>query len=706
MTGDDRGSLSALLDAKSVVMIGVSTRAGSVGRQALRTLRRFRFAGDVAIVHPRESEIDGTPAYRTLDAVPFAVELVMVFTPAAGVVEVLERCVREGVGAAIVFSSGFADVGDAALADGLRIFLQTNAIRVLGPNCQGIINTRSQLAASFTNAASAKVLGEPTPIGYVGQSGALGGSVFDLLRERGLSPSFWASSGNQVDVSVTELAQWAVRERVVELLIIYLEQVPPADELRDLGRSASEAGLRLVVVRSGVSAAGRAAVASHTGSLVPTDKAFDLLCQELGILVLEDLSQAVDLATAWQARLRGRGVGIVTTSGGAGSLAADALDRHGLVVSSLATTTGAALAECLPGFAALQNPVDVTAQLLLTEPGRFREVCQIVARDKGVDHVLVVITVVVGQIARGFAEAVSRLRMEDGVSVSVVYLASHDRTQEVRGMLAAAGVPVFDGLETAARALSGAAPVLDGNHCRTNRDDSGVADELEIVLSEWRGREILDRHRVPRPAGELATSEAEAVAFARRLPGPLVFKVQSAALTHKSEAGGIRLRVDPERAAQTYREMIDSVRALAGDIAIDGVLVQQMFSGQFELLVGVQGPRNGYPPVVTVGAGGVTVEIHADVSSGLAPLDHDGAERLLRSLRSWPLFAGFRGRAPLDHQAAAAAVAAISELGASFGDRLIDLEVNPLLVGSAGTGSCAADFVLRLRADAEEDGRV
>jgi len=236
-------SLTALLEPRSIALAGVSARKGSVGRQALRTLRRFGFAGDVAIVHPHETEIDETPAYPSFAEVPHGIDLVMIFTAAADVPSVLAQAADAGAGAAIVFSAGFGESANGDLDAEIRQIAARTGIRVLGPNCQGIINTRSGTAASFTNAASAPYLGAIAQIGYVGQSGAVGGSVFDLLRERGLRPAFWASTGNQLDIDMTEVASWAVREGVARFLVLYIEQIPPARQWEALCVSARDAGV-------------------------------------------------------------------------------------------------------------------------------------------------------------------------------------------------------------------------------------------------------------------------------------------------------------------------------------------------------------------------------------------------------------------------------------------------------------------------------
>lgn len=691
-------ALTALLEPRSIALAGVSARKGSVGRQALRTLRRFGFTGDVAIIHPRETEIDETPAYRGFAEVPHGIDLVMIFTAAGDVPSVLAQAADSGAGAAIVFSAGFGESTNGELDAEIRQITARTGIRVLGPNCQGIINTRSGAAASFTNAASAPDLGAIAPIGYVGQSGAIGGSVFDLLRERGLRPAFWASTGNQLDIDVTEVASWVVSEGVARFLVLYIEQIPPARQWEALCAGARDAGVTLALLRSGLSDAGRAAIASHTGSLVPSDKAFELIGERYGVIPVASVEAAVGLAGAWSCHPPGVRLGIVTTSGGAGGIAADLAEAYGLRTGRLSERTRERLREVLPGFAAVGNPVDVTAQLLLTDPEAFRDVCRLVARDPGVDHLVVIMTVVVGVIAERFAAAVSALQAEDGISVSVVYIASHDRTQVTRAALAAAGVAVFDDIQAMVQALSAITRVTGPGRQAEPAPPAPHAGEQDAeIVTEWAGRQLLDSFGIDRPAGLLATSAAEAERIAAQLGDGLVMKVQSAQLLHKSEAGAVRVGVAPGAAAAAYGELVAAARQYAPEAVIDGVLVQRMAQPGIELLVGVQGPRDGYPPVITVGAGGLAVEIFADVATAIVPLDEAAALTLLRRLKVWPLLAGYRGRAGADVGHVARAIARIGDLAVSVGDRLIDLEINPLIVHESGSGADAVDFLARLR---------
>jgi acetate---CoA ligase (ADP-forming) len=691
-------ALTALLEPRSIALAGVSARKGSVGRQALRTLRRFGFAGEVAIIHPRETEIDETPAYRGFADVPHGIDLVMIFTAAADVPSVLAQAADAGAAAAIVFSAGFGESTNAELDAEIRQIAGRTGIRVLGPNCQGVINTRSGAAASFTNAASAPDLGAIAPIGYVGQSGAIGGSVFDLLRERGLRPAFWASTGNQLDIDVTEVASWVVREGVARFLVLYIEQIPPARQWEALCAAARDAGVTLALLRSGLSDAGRAAIASHTGSLVPSDKAFELIGERYGVIPVASVEATVALASAWSCHPPGVRLGIVTTSGGAGGIAADLAEAYGLRTGRLSERTRERLGDVLPGFAAVGNPVDVTAQLLLSDPEAFRDVCRLVARDPGVDHLVVIMTVVVGVIAERFAAAVSALRAEDGISVSVVYIASHDRTQVTRAALAAAGVAVFDDIQAMVQALGAITRVTGPGREAEPAPPAAHADDQDVeVVTEWAGQQLLDSFGIDRPPGLLATSAAEAERLAAHLGDGLVMKVQSAQLLHKSEAGAVRVGVAPGAAAAAYGELVAAARQYAPGAVIDGVLVQRMAQPGIELLVGVQGPRDGYPPVITVGAGGLAVEIFADVATAIAPLDEATALTLLRRLKVWPLLAGYRGHAGADLGHVARAIARIGDLAVSVGDRLIDLEINPLIVHESGSGADAVDFLARLR---------
>jgi acyl-CoA synthetase (NDP forming) len=692
--------LDALFNPRSLAVVGVSSTGRGLGAATLKTIQKFGFGGGVAVVNPSADSIAGVPCYPSLGDVPFAIDLVLMFTAAERVQATVEQSIAVGAAAGIIFASGFSELGDdgADRQKTMTAIAREAGFRLLGPNCQGLVVYESRLAATFSNAMRGAEALTPSRVAYIGQSGAIGGSIFDLGRERGCLPSVWVSTGNQGDLDVVEVADHVLGRGDVELLMLYLEQMPRGDAWEAMCARAGELDKRIVVLRSGMTPAGRVAVASHTGALVGADRAFEVVSARHGVIAVRDIDEVLDSALAHRAGLSdaGRRLAVVTTSGGAGGLAADAAARNGLTMAPLSADTVGRLANVLPEFATSQNPIDVTADLISRDPDRFGEVCRLINADPCVDQVLVVISVVVGRPAEALAEALVRVLPSLAKPLSVVYIASRERTQSVREIFQRGGVVVFDSITGAIEAsgrVNRAPAVIDSPPARN------VTPARVRALTEAEGAELLDAVGIARPASVLASTREEAEAAAASLGEAVVLKVQSPSITHKTELGAVRVGVAPEEAGNVYDEMLRSVRAHDPDAQVDGVLVQAMAPKGVELLIGVQVQDHGYPPLATVGMGGTAVELYADLSSCALPVDEAGALAMLRDLRGWPLLDGHRSAAPADVAAATRAIVGAGRLCGLLGEQLVEFEINPLIVHPQGEGATAVDFVAYLLED-------
>jgi acyl-CoA synthetase (NDP forming) len=684
-------------------MVGVSTQPTSISRRTLGALQRFGYPGDLHLVHPHADEITGIRCHTSLTSLPEPAELALVFTAAARTLEVVRDAVESGVRSAILYASGFAEMGSEGrrAQEEIRDVAQQGNLRLLGPNCQGLMHLPNRLAATFTNSISVDDLPPPGPIAYVGQSGALGGSVFDLMRERGVIPAVQVSTGNQIDVDVTDAARYLACDDAVQLLMVYFEDIPDGARWEATCREVRASGKEIVVLRAGRTQAGQRAVASHTGAVVGDTRAFELMTAAYRAIEVTDVDEWIDAAIAWRAGSRhaGRRIGVVSTSGGAGGLVADHAVRERLLIPPLSDETRRRLAEVLPAYASTDNPVDVTAPsgapALPSGENSFEEACKAVAADPDVDQLLVVLSVVVDAVGERVARAVANVAESQELPVHVLYLASADRTAELRGIMANAGASLYASMRGAVRAIGSVTP--NERFAEPPPEEQPDTAPVASAVTEAQAIPWLDRYNVPRPAARLARSSAEAEQAAAEWSGPVVLKVQSSGLLHKTELGAIRVGVAPEDVADAYDDLIATVGVAAPEAEIQGVLVQAQVEAGIELLVGIQGPRGGYPPVVTVGMGGTAVEVYGDVASALAPLSEQDAHGLLRSLRCWPLLTGFRGAPPFDVHAASATIANLTDLAMSLGDDLIELEVNPLIVHGQGLGAHATDFLARLR---------
>jgi acetate---CoA ligase (ADP-forming) len=686
----------SLFAPRGIAVVGASPKPSNIGRQVLGALRRHRFGGDLAAVNPGFDDIEGTPCHPSLHDVPFPVDLVLVFVAANRTLATVEQAADSGAGAVVVYSSGFAETGEAG-GDAQQLLRQVahdRNIRVLGPNCQGLVDFRSGLAATFTPAVLNADVDKLAPIAYVGQSGALGGVFFDQARQRGATPTAWVSTGNEVDVTVCDAALQLIEAGPLELLCLYLERVPDGADWVQLAGRARDDGTRIAVLRSGRSDSGRRAAASHTGALVADDRPFELACDRYGVSRVTDLADLVDLAVATRAghTTRGTGVAVVTTSGGAGGLAADRVEACGLSVPVLCEQTQRRLREVLPAFGSAVNPVDVTADLMTRAPEDLDVVCRIVADDPGVDQILLAVTNLVGDMA---AKVAASLDPGREVPLTMAYLAAPDRIAEHVESLSQRAIGVHASIESAVRSMAAMTKTAarGGPADRSVSPESGPELPQGDVLTEWAATPLLDWVEVHRPDSVLVTDPDGLPAAVAGLGGRAVLKVQSPQVMHKSELGAVVVGVDTAQAAGVGRQMLAAVAAAIPDVAVEGILVQRISEPGVELLVGIRAPANGYPATITVGLGGTFVELYGDVATSFAPLDTADARALIGSLRGFPLLDGYRGRQPCDVDAAALAVARLSRVAAV--SALREVEVNPLIVHAAGRGVTAVDLLVR-----------
>ena len=571
LSGEEKlPALMRMFRPGAVALVGVSGRMDSILTRPLRYLREHGFAGDVYPVNSRYAELDGRPCYPSLADLRTPVDLVLVMVHAAQVAAVVSEAGQAGAAAAIVFCSGFAETGaeGSKLQRGLQEAARTSGVRILGPNCQGLLHASNGLTATFTAAAD-RTMPPPSGVAYVGQSGAVGGSILDLAAEMGLGLSAWVSTGNQADLDVAEVA--TLGDPGIEVIMLYVEALGAVADYRKLAERAQASGKRLLVLRAGRSQAGRRTVASHTGATLADDTGFVLTSRRYGVLIVDVVDDLLAVAATLSSTPspRGPGVAVVTTSSGAGGLADDRLEDHELAMPELSAVTQAALAPHIPAFGALANPVDVTAQLLNQSAHAFGGVCRIVAGDPDVDAVVVLLTMITGDAAATLAEDPVKTIATLDKPLFVAWLAGHELTSGACRIFHDASIPVFNSIAGVARVLGVITP--------PNRDpvsyrfaSSSLPPEppglqrLRSLARSVRRREnlgavILNAVGIAQPASELVTSAGEAAAAAGRL-GVTAMKAQAAGMAHKSDVGGLTLGMSPQEAGATYQALMGDGR--------------------------------------------------------------------------------------------------------------------------------------------------
>lgn len=733
MTTHSDPTLSRLFTPRSIAIVGASATPGKIGAMPVSLLRQHGYDGRILPINPRADSIQGLPAAPDLAALDTDVDLVILAVPAAHAAQALQSARPGQVGGAVVFTSGFSETGaeGVAMQETLCAIARERGIRLLGPNCLGYMNVRHKVYATFSPAPAngAVALGG---IGMVSQSGAFGAYAYCMARERGLGLSHWISTGNEADIDVADCINWLAHDADTRVIMAYMEGCRDGAKLRRALAAARDAGKPVVVTKIGRTQAGAQAAASHTAALAGDDAVYDALFRQYGALRARSIEDFFNLGYAldtWQQRPQGKRLGIFTISGGVGALMADEAEEAGLSLPEPDAAAQARLLERVP-FAGPRNPVDVTGQVV-SEPGLLLATADDMLADGRYDALAVFLA------AAGSSETLwptfetfareMRARHPD-VPLAFCALFPPERRRELERL----GTLVFEDPSAAIRTigavagLAGATSDAASNGSKTGSTNSSTNGSttgttsgntdgtsnagpnalasvpsvnastapLRDTYNEVQAMDVLRQAGLPVPDCTLATDADTAVAAAARAAGPVVLKVVSPDILHKSDVGGVKLNLSGEDAVRHgHAAILDSVRTHCPTARIDGVLVAPMAPKGVECIVGMHSDPV-FGPVVMFGLGGVFVEVLKDVSFRLAPFDHAQALSMIREIKGYALLQGARGAPPCDINALANALVALSRFADARREDFSSVEINPLLALPDGQGVLALDAVL------------
>lgn len=671
--------LCSVLQARSVAIVGASADPTKITGRPLAYMLARGFGGRLYPVNPGRSEVQGLRCYASLAEIGKPVDLAIVGTGAAQVEGVIAEGIAAGIRAFVVFSSGFAETGEAGrvLQQRLRTLAHASGVSIIGPNCLGLANSATGLIASFTTAL------EETPLrrgafGFVSQSGALGAYWMDIVLRSGIGFSQWVTTGNECDIDAAEAIACLAEDPDTRVIGLYLEDIRDTRAFRVALTRAAAAGKPVIAIKSGRSQAGAAAAASHTGALAGDDALYDACLLQHGALRVSSLTEMVDIARLFlhASVPRGPRLAVMSVSGGAGVMIADEAEARQMSVPAFDAATCEALRPALPAFASPANPLDITGNVLQDTAG-ISLALRAVASDPNVDAIVLFVGMM-HSIAGAFTAALTAVRAAAARPVIVVWMSAMPETVAT---LEAAGISVFTDIPPAMQAIAGALRVraLQTAACAAPTSPSVIAAPPSVAaraLSEWDGKQLLrGQDAVQLPPGVLIPPDAATPTLPPALQYPVVAKLQSASLLHKSDAGGVILRIGSDAALS---DALQRLRQIGSKLALDvqGVLVEQMVPFDHELLLGLRrDPRFG--PVLTLARGGIEVELDADVVTRLLPVDAAQVEAMLRGLRSARLFEGYRGRPAIDIPAVAARIAALCDWFLAQA-ALQEMEINPL----------------------------
>lgn len=697
MTAPGAG-LEAILAPRSIAIIGASQDATKIGGRPVALLKSLGFPGPILPVNPRAAEVQGLPAFASIADVPETPDLAIIAVAAEAAPDALDACAARGVKAAVVLSSGFAELGERgkALQARLRDTARRTGMRVLGPNCLGALSVAERSIATFSVVLDAG-LPPAGPIGIASQSGNLGSFALLLARERGIGVSRLITTGNECDVDIADAVAFLARDAATRVILCVLETCRDGPRFLAALEAARRAGKPVILLKIGATEAGQAAAASHTGALAGSDAVFDAVFRRAGAVRVHSVEQLLDLGHAAAVlgdRLpRGRRTMLLTASGGFGVLLADAASAAGLSLPMPSDETQRRILAAVP-FASPRNPVDATAQMS-SRPGILQEILAAILEDDGCDSLLLLLSssLYLPRLRGVYMPALRALRERH--PDKVVLLTVHGPPDAV-AELTAMGFPVVDGVGPSAQVLGG---LCDLAAARVPLPQAapvrpGPAPDAATLSTEDGAKRALAAAGLPVPPERVVTSAAAAAAAAEALGFPVVLKVVSPDLPHKTEVGGVVLGLqDASAVAAAHDAMLARVRAAAPLARMEGVLVAPMLRGGTELILGARCDAV-FGPVVMVGLGGIFAEVMHDVAVRLAPVDETEALDMLRGLKAFPILDGARGRPKTDLAAAARAVAALSRFAAQHAADIAEIDINPLLVLPAGQGAFALDALI------------
>lgn len=703
MTDQRSNPLSAIYNPRSIAVVGASNNKLKFGGRPIHYMQRLGFAGELYPINPNSTEIQGLRPYPSLAAVGASIDLALIAVPAAGVVGAARDCAAAGVRVAVVIASGFtesdADGEGAKWQSELCAIAASSGMRIIGPNCMG---TAAVHSGAITTFATFYDMYTPRPggIAIASQSGAVGGHTLVLAAERGLGIHSMVTTGNECDVDVAECILYAADDPSVSVIAAYFEGCKHPEILREALERARVNRKPVVALKVGSTELGAQAAGTHTASLAGSDAAFDAVLKAHGAYRAESLDDLLEMAAACDAGMlpSGKRLGVVTVSGGGGVMAADAAGEFGLDVPALPDNAQHILKQLMP-FAAVRNPVDTTAQVS-NDMNLLRRSLEVVLDEGSCDAVLVFLTYA-GTNPRIWAMLkVMLIEFRQRSPRALVVLTGLYRPEDAV-LLREHGYLIVEDLRTGVKAVS----VLDQFRrsfdapASTARVSMQASVELQQPgpLNEHAAARILSAAGVPMAPAWAVTNAEEAVAAHARAGGPVVVKLLSPDIVHKSDIGGVKLGLNN---AADVRDAFDSVvtagRAADGDARIDGALVAPMIGGGVETILGIV-MDDAFGPAVMFGLGGVFTEIFEDVAFRIAPIDTAQAHRMIRETRGFALLDGVRGRAPADVDALAEALAKLSEFAVANRDWIAGIDINPFVVRDKGEGAIGLDAVIALR---------
>jgi acetyltransferase len=696
--------LDSFFSPSSIALIGASRDLEKIPGRLLSMLRKNHYPGRIYPINPNYGDIDGLKCFSSIADVGQPIDLAIVIIPARAVFGALEQCAAVGVKNAVIISSGFAEEGgdSTAMQDAIVALAKKTGMRISGPNAEGFYSEAQHVAATFSPTVDVKpgavdLVATRRRAAIVAQSGGIGFAIKHRAKALGVAISYCVSAGNEADLGAGEFLEYMVQDSSTDVILLFIEGIRDVEKFLAAARRAAEIGKPVIVTKVGRSGAGERAAASHTASMAGWSAAYDAVFAKYGFIVSNDLDEAVTIAAVLTTSPLPRGdrVGVVTVSGGAGIWGADTVSMQGLQVPELPEPMQAEIRKLLPSYGAARNPIDVTAQGV--HSGGLQKSIDLLDQSSEIDAILVVLSLS-SDTRMPFKQAELK-PVIDAQHKPIVFYSYTLPSNFARTELAASGVIVLSGLthvgvamrQIAQRAKFKLAPPVDA----TAPALGDVSAHLKsAALSEHDSKSLLREAGIFLPDEVLVAEKSALDAAIARVGFPLVMKIQSRDIPHKSEVGGVRVNIPTKgEAFAAYDLLLESAGRHRPDAAIQGVLVSPMAKKGVEIIVGTLQDVT-FGPMIMVGLGGITTELFKDVIYRPAPVSAAEASAMLGELKAAPLLNGFRGAAKADIPALSRLISQVSQLAARFKAEISEIEINPVLVHGEGKGVTIVDALV------------
>ncbi|MBU1162865.1 MAG: acetate--CoA ligase family protein [Proteobacteria bacterium] len=720
-------NLDAIFSPQSVAVVGASTTPGKVGHDIFANILKGGYKGILYPVNPNAKSVLSVRAYPNILDIRGDVDLAIIILPPRTALKAIKEAIEKGVKGVVIVSAGFREVGGEGLEIENQIvsICKKAGVRVVGPNCLGVINP---LPSVSLNASFSRRMPKSGNISFISQSGALCTAVLDFAADRDFGFSKFISIGNKADVDELDLLRYMHNDGDTEVIMIYLEELKRGQEFVESVKeiTSGDRPTPILVIKSGRTIAGARAAASHTGALAGSEAVYDAIFKQVGIIRVDSINELFDYAIAFAYKNvsetgkfsrkvpNGNRVAIVTNAGGPGIVATDMTVSSGLKLAKFHEETIEALASHLPLTANLYNPVDIIGD---AAQDRYENALSSVVKDEGVDGALVILTPQSMTNALGTAEAIVRIDRRTDKPILCCFMGIFDVSAGVK-YLQEHGIPVFKFPENAAKAFGAlykysnwlnrqhlAQFTLQHNKERAAEIIENLLAAGKTYIGELDGVELLKCYGFnPLPA-QIAKTENEAIEIAENMTFPVAMKIISPQIQHKSDANGVILQLDnKEKVKLAFQKLTENAKQFNPNVIIEGVLVQKMSQPGDEVILGV----NRYPafgPLLMVGLGGIYVELFKDVVFRLAPIGRNESRRMIRSIKGYNIFKGFRGRPKSDIKTLEKSVVSLSDMVMNHPE-IAEMDINPLMVHEEGKGATVADYRIILKAlDNNSTGR-